>query len=61
MKNTFFKLTYKDTHILSAINNLQNIINEVTSHGIKITCIDDLFNKDIMQNYKLYVNYTEEV
>lgn len=55
MKHYVYKLFYKDTHVLSAINNLQNIINEVTEHGIKITCIDDLFDKDIMQDYKLIV------
>ena len=52
----FFKLLYKDMHVLSTINNLQPIIDEVTQHGITINKVDDLFNVDIMKDYKLLVD-----
>lgn len=55
MKNYLYKLTYKGMHVLSSINNLQNIINELNMHGVYPHSIDDLFNNKIMQNYKLTV------
>lgn len=53
MTNYLYKLTYKNTHVLSSINNLQNIINELNMHGVYPHNIDDLFNDKIMQDYKL--------
>ena len=55
MKNYLYKLTYKGMHDLSSINNLQNIINELSMHGVHPQNIDDLFNNKIMQGYKLTV------
>lgn len=52
----FFKLLYKDMHVLSTINNLQPIIDEVTRHGIVINKVDDLFNTNIMKDYKLLID-----
>ena len=55
MKHYLFKLLYKNMHILSVIDNLQGIINELETKNINISCIDDLFNKKIMQGYILQV------
>lgn len=55
MINYLYKLTYKNMHVLSSINNLQNIINELNMHGVYPQNIDDLFNNKIMQDYKLSV------
>ena len=52
----FFKLLYNNIHVLSTINNLQPIISEVTQHGVIINKIDDLFNANIMKDYKLLVD-----
>lgn len=55
MKHYLFKLLYKNVHVLSVIDNLQGIINELKTHDINISCIDDLFNKKIMHDYVLQV------
>jgi len=55
MKHYLFKLLYKNMHVLSVIDNLQNIIDELEAKNINISCIDDLFNNNIMQDYALQV------
>lgn len=55
MTNYLYKLTYKNMHVLSSINNLQNIINELNMHGVYPQNIDHLFDDKIMQDYKLSV------
>lgn len=55
MKHYIYKLLYKNTHVMSSIDNLQNVINELINHNININCIDDLFNNNIMQEYKLTI------
>lgn len=52
-----YKLLYNDMHVLTCINSLKGIIDELKSHDIKINCIDDLFNNDKMGAYKLVVNH----
>ena len=51
-----YKLLYNDMHVLTCINSLNGIIEELKSHDIKINCIDDLFNNNKMGLYKLVIN-----
>lgn len=51
-----YKLCYKGMHVLTCINNLNGIIEELKSHDIKINCLEDLFNNKKMGFYTLIVN-----
>lgn len=55
MKHYIYKLLYKNMHVMSSIDNLQHVIDELNNNNININCIDDLFNNNIMQEYKLIV------
>ena len=56
MSKSIYELFYNDMHVLTCVNSLNGIIEELKNHNVKISCVDDLFNNNIMGLYKVSVN-----
>ena len=50
-----YKLYKNNLTVLSSISNLNSVIYELEKNNIKITDITDLFNEDIMGDYRFDV------
>lgn len=46
---------YKNNNFMATSLQLQDIINVLNNEGIQLNCIDDLFNNEIMKDYKLKI------